>query len=252
MLLVSPTVSDDRYSYPFDSTGYAVAQSSFFAQHLFLLVGVLALLGLTAVRASRGARVGSWIGLIGMIGLTIAELVAISGHETAVGSDHASAIEAVYGIVVPLSGLGFLVAGIALMRGSRDPWAGASSVPPLVLVIGVSSFFVPMTPAIIASYDAARIAIGVWMLLFAALGLGLSRIESSARRLQQPETLRTRESRSRVPLVAQPALQRVAPRFFPTTITARPPGTSRGSQRSSSSCSAALPIRIGGLDQISS
>ena len=175
MLLVSPTVSDDRYSYPFDSTGYAVAQSSFFAQHLFLLVGVLALLGLTAVRASRGARVGSWIGLIGMIGLTIAELVAISGHETAVGSDHASAIEAVYGIVVPLSGLGFLVAGIALMRGSRDPWAGASWVPPLVLVIGVF-VFVPMTPAIIASYDAARIAIGVWMLLFAALGLGLSRI----------------------------------------------------------------------------
>ena len=48
-------------------------------------------------------------------------------------------------------------------------------MPLLVLVIGVF-VFVPMTPAIIASYEAARIAIGVWMLLFAALGLGLTRI----------------------------------------------------------------------------
>ena len=40
-----------------------------------------------------------------------------------------------------------------------------------------------------------------------------------------------------------------APRFLPTTRWATPVGVSRGSQVSSSSCSAALPIRIGGLDQ---
>jgi len=193
MLVVSPTVSSDRYSYPFDSTGYAVAQSSFFAQHLFLLVGVVALLGLPVVRASRGARFGVWLGLVGMIGLTIAELVALSAHEAAVGSDRAGLVDAVYGIVVPLSGLGFLVAGIALLRGHRDPWAGADWLPMLVLVIGVF-VFVPMTPAIIASYDAARIAIGVWMLLFAALGLGLTRVSPRRAVSAAPGT----PSRSRV------------------------------------------------------
>ena len=175
MLLVSPTVSDDRYSYPFDSTGYAVAQSSFFAQHLLLLVGVVALFGLPAVRLSRAARVGVGVGLAGMIGLTVAELVAISAHEAAVGSGRADLVDALYGVVVPLSGLGFLVAGVVLLRGERQAWADAEWLPLLVLVIGVF-VFVPMTPAIIVSYDAARIAIGVWMLLFAALGLGLSRI----------------------------------------------------------------------------
>ena len=42
------------------------------------------------------------------------------------------------------------------------------------------------------------------------------------------------------------------PRFLPTTITARPSEPSRANQCSSSSCSACLPMRIGGLDQISS
>lgn len=175
LLVVSPTVSSDRYSYPFDSTGYAVAQSSFFVQHLLLLVGIVALLGLPATRESRGARLGVRVGLAGMIGLTVAELVAISAHDVAVGSDTAGAVDAVYGVVVPLSGLGFLVAGIALLRGPSDPWTGAGWLPLVVLVIGVF-VFVPMTPAIIVSYDAARISIGVWMLLFAGLGLGLTRI----------------------------------------------------------------------------
>ena len=42
------------------------------------------------------------------------------------------------------------------------------------------------------------------------------------------------------------------PRFLPTTMTIRPPGARRGSHVSSSSCSASLPMRMGGLDQISS
>jgi hypothetical protein len=37
---------------------------------------------------------------------------------------------------------------------------------------------------------------------------------------------------------------------LPTTIVATPSGSSLGSQRSSRSCSASLPTRIGGLDQI--
>ena len=42
------------------------------------------------------------------------------------------------------------------------------------------------------------------------------------------------------------------PRCLPTTITARPSGARRGSQVSRRACSASLPIRMGGLDQISS
>ena len=84
---------------------------------------------------------------------------------------------------------------------------------------------------------------------------------SSSRGSAEPQARRVSSTRKPLALasraVGQPCspsqrCSESAPRFLPTTITARPPGASRGSQVSSSSCSASLPIRIGGLDQISS
>ena len=55
------------------------------------------------------------------------------------------------------------------------------------------------------------------------------------------------------PAAARPARRcsESPPRCRATTSQATPSGASRGSQRSSSACSSALPMRIGGLDQIS-
>ena len=54
ILLAWPGQADsDRFSYPFTSGGFVLAQATFALQHLLLLVGVAALLSVPAVRVSR-------------------------------------------------------------------------------------------------------------------------------------------------------------------------------------------------------
>jgi hypothetical protein len=45
----------------------------------------------------------------------------------------------------------------------------------VVLALGIY-VFLPLTPAIMGPFVAGRLAIGGWMLLFAVLGLGLTRV----------------------------------------------------------------------------
>jgi hypothetical protein len=73
-----------------------------------------------------------------------------------------------YGISVTAIGVGMIVAGIAAVRAGV--WSGWSRWTPLA--IGVAAFAV-VTPAMFGGFVAARLGIGFWMLLFAALGAGL-------------------------------------------------------------------------------
>jgi hypothetical protein len=66
------------------------------------------------------------------------------------------------------AGVVCMVAGIAVRRRGR--WAGWRGL--VVLVTGIF-VFVPMTPALMGPFVLARLAITVWMLLFAALGYAL-------------------------------------------------------------------------------
>ncbi len=175
MLAWSPQVSDDRYSYPFTGFGYAVAQTSFFLQHLPLVAGVAALLTLPAARASRTARISIWAAVVGLVLLTAMELITIVAYDAATDSSLATLINNLYGPPVILIGAGLLVAGIALLRQGTAGWVGARWVPALVLLMGVY-VFVPLTPAIMGTFTAGRLGIGGWMLLFAVLGFGLTRL----------------------------------------------------------------------------
>ena len=69
---------------------------------------------------------------------------------------------------------------------------------------------------------------------------------------QDPEPLADAARSTAYPCSVSQRWRVSAPRFLATTSRATPAGVSRTSQVSSSSCRAALPIRIGGLDQISS
>jgi hypothetical protein len=171
----SPAVSDDRYSYPFASTGHIVAQATFFLQHLPLLAGLVALLWLAPVRSSRSARIGVWIGAAGMALLAVMELVTMSAADVATDSSRADLVNALYGPPTILIGVGLTVAGLALWRSPEDRWPGAPWVRWLVPALGIY-VFVPLTPAIMGPFVAGRLGIGVWMLLFAGLGLGLVRL----------------------------------------------------------------------------
>ena len=60
----------DRFSYPFTSAGFVVAQATFALQHVPLVFGVAAIGGLPAVRASRTARIGVIGAVVGLALLT--------------------------------------------------------------------------------------------------------------------------------------------------------------------------------------
>ena len=175
LLAWSPQVSDDRYSYPFTGFGFVVAQASFFLQHLPLVVGVVALMWLPATRASRTARIATGAAAVGLMLLTAMELITIVAYDAATDSSLATLINNLYGPPVILIGAGLIVAGIALLRQGTARWGGARWVPALVLLLGVY-VFVPLTPAIMGTFTAGRLGIGGWMLLFALLGFGLTRL----------------------------------------------------------------------------
>ncbi len=175
LLAWSPQVSDDRYSYPFGGFGFAVAQTSFFLQHLPLVVGVAALLWLPATRASRTARIATGAAAVGLMLLAANELITIAAYDAATDSSLATLVNNLYGPPVILIGAGLLFAGIALLRQGTAGWVGARWMPALVLLLGVY-VFVPLTPAIMGTFTAGRLGIGGWMLLFAVLGFGLTRL----------------------------------------------------------------------------
>lgn len=177
MLAWSPQVSDNRYSYPFTGFGFGVAQTSFFLQHLPLVAGVAALLWLPVTHASRTARIATGAAAVGLMLLAVNELITIAAYDAARDSSLATLVNNLYGPPVILIGAGLLVAGIALLRQGAAGWVGARWVPALVLLLGVY-VFVPLTPAMTGTFTAGRLGIGGWMILFAVLGYGLTRLES--------------------------------------------------------------------------
>jgi hypothetical protein len=175
-------VGDDRYSYPFTPAWYTTAQASFAVQHLPLALGVAALAGTAAVRASRTARLGLIAAAVGLVLLSVVEVIAFSAAHVAEDSSRGDLVNNSYAVPVLLTGTGLVVAGLALVR-RRAEWSGSPLLPWLVLALGVY-VFVPLSPAISASFVAGRLGIGGWMLLFAVFGAALARHDDtgSARR----------------------------------------------------------------------
>jgi hypothetical protein len=158
-------VSDQHYSYPFDATSYAVAQSWFAVQHLGLLAGLYGLTHLAWSRSNRLARAGLTLCLAGMVGLTACELFAISAASALVDTSRANAVDNSYGLPM-------IAIGVGLARRPVLPGAGRW----LVLAMG-GYVFVVMFPAVFGPLVAGRLAIGVWMLMFAVLGMALVRAD---------------------------------------------------------------------------
>lgn len=170
MAVVPPSVGPERFSYPFDASGHTWIQAWFAVQHIGLILGLVALLASGAIGASRYGRAGLYIALAGLALLTAAELWAIQFTLADLDSPQLAPLNATYGVASMLAGAGLVVAGIAAVRSRH--WQGWERYLPLALGLYV---FVPMTPAIMGPYLAARLAITGWMLLFAALGWVLAR-----------------------------------------------------------------------------
>jgi len=167
---VQPSVGDDHFRYPFTPGGFAVAQTWFFVQHLGLLAGLYGLWRSGAVGTSPLGRWSTWGAMVGMGLLAVTELVAISGSDSIRPSARTDMIDSLYGISSVTIGVALILVGIAVIRTRR--WQGWRAALPLFLGVYV---FVPLTPALLASFVLARVAIGGWMLGFALLGWALVR-----------------------------------------------------------------------------
>ena len=165
-----PTVDENRFSYPFDAASYVIAQSFFVLQHLAMLPLFLGLLILERQHRSRALRVGTWVSLAGLVLLTVMEGVAISARDAAIDDSTGTLVGTLYSLPMLLLGVGPLVAGIGALR------VGLFDGPArwLLLALGVYVFVV-MFPAVFGPMVAGRVAIGVWLLGYAWLGLELTR-----------------------------------------------------------------------------
>lgn len=168
LALLPAQVPPGRYSYPLATGSFVALQVLFFLQHLGLVVTLL------GVRRSGATGIGVWgawglaAAVTGMGLLALVELVAISAASSGVSDQPSGLLNVLYGATSTLIGLGLVIAGAAVLRART--WTGWRRV--LVLVLGIY-VFVALTPALAGPFALARLAIAVWMLLFAALGWAL-------------------------------------------------------------------------------
>ena len=161
-------VSEDMFSYPLTAGGFTLIQIWFFVQHLGLLAGIAALARAAVMAPGRSARWGTGLAVSGMALLAVTELIAITARNSTYPGEGTALLDVLYGVSSVAVGVGLILAGIAVRNGGR--WTGWRGL--VVLVAGIF-VFVPMMPALMGPFSLARVAITVWMLLFAALGYAL-------------------------------------------------------------------------------
>ncbi|MBA3585825.1 MAG: hypothetical protein H0W36_15160 [Gemmatimonadetes bacterium] len=143
-------------------------QGVFAVHHLGLVAGVVALALSGAVGRGGVGRSGAWLLVAGTVMLTASELLAMRYVGWTNEAANAGLMGAAYGISCTLMGVGAILAGIGVRRAKV--WSGWRAWTPMV--IGVAQF-VMLTPGMFGGFVVARLVIGAWMLMFAALGWSL-------------------------------------------------------------------------------
>ncbi len=169
VLAVYPAqVTEEMFSYPLAAGGFTVIQIWFVIQHIGLLTGIAALARAEITARDWTGRWGAGLAASGMALLAVTELIAITARNSTYPGENTALLDALYGVSSVAVGVGLILAGISVRRRGR--WTGWRGV--VVLVAGIF-VFVPMVPALMGPFVLARLAIAVWMLLFAALGYAL-------------------------------------------------------------------------------
>lgn len=167
---IPPAVDPDRFSYPLSATAFVAVQAWFVVQHVGLLAGVAGLERSGALDRSKVGEAGYIVAMAGLLTLTATEVAAMFAADFDYEGTYTMVLDAAYGLSSTAAGAGLVLAGIVFAR-SRT-WTGALRFVPLATGIFV---FVPMFPAMMAGFTAARFGISGWMAMFALLGWGLMR-----------------------------------------------------------------------------
>lgn len=165
---VPPAVADDRYSYPYTPKGFVVAQLVFLSNHVLLLIGILGLARSGAAGPGGLGRSGLRIAVAGMGLLSLCEVRALTLLNVGFPSPPTDFLDIFFGIASMMIGAGLVMAGVSVARAGR--WTGWHRFTPLACGAAV---FVIVMPALFGPFLAGRLAIGTWMLLFAALAVAM-------------------------------------------------------------------------------
>ena len=169
LVLMPPVVATDVFSYPLDTTGRAIAQLSFFLNHVLLALGIIAL-ALSPASRARPGRLGTWIALGAMTLLAFCELWAIALAESTYPSPETAPLDSAYGLASIGLGVGLVLAGIGVARTGL--WTGWARW--IVLVLGVMVFVV-VTPGLMLGFVGGRLALATWMVAWVFFGVALLR-----------------------------------------------------------------------------
>jgi hypothetical protein len=170
LILYPATADDGQYSYPFTATGFTIMQVVLFARDLGLAVLLAAVWTSGAIGRSVLGRIGVAGSVLAMVTLAAMEVLSVVVKESG------GPIAAGYGLASFAIGVFAILTGIAVLRAKV--WTGRRRYLPLAIGIYV---FVPLTPGILGGFALGQVVIAGWMILFALLGLSLTRTQPENR-----------------------------------------------------------------------
>lgn len=119
LLLWPPQAAQTLVSYPFTTRGFLVAQAWFFAHHFSVLPALVVLPRSPAITSGRVARAGAWLSVFAMVGLSVAELLAMRYAEFDNDVANEGVMGKAYGVTVTAVGIGMVLAGVGVARTRR-------------------------------------------------------------------------------------------------------------------------------------
>jgi hypothetical protein len=156
-------------SYPLTPEVFRFTQVVWAACHVLVVLGTLGLVRSDAAGASGLGRVGGWLALVAMALIPPLELAYVPFATGTVESGPAMVLGSTLGLTAIVAGLGFVLAGIAVLRARR--WEGWRRFSPLLCGVIV---FVLITPVATIRPDLFTWPLVAWNLGLALLGLALA------------------------------------------------------------------------------
>jgi hypothetical protein len=157
-------VSDERWSYPWSSSALVPISILWACLHVLVFIGVLGFARSRLAGASRGARFGPLLALVGTALLFVGELASIPIRDQRTDEIGAAIVGAIFGIASLLTAAGFLAAGIATLRARL--WRGWRRFTPLsagiatCVLLGLDSTTKAL-PTGVALYGLCLLALGI-------------------------------------------------------------------------------------------
>lgn len=186
-LSVAPSsVSPDRVSFPVTPAVFRFTEVLWTLTHVLVLLGVIGMAWSGLVGLARSGRIGAWVAVAGMALLVPAELGYVFAANAAEGSGVDNALSGVFGVAVPVAGIGLILAGAATLRAGR--WLGPGRYAPLLC--GVLAFVLIVVQ--VARPSIFLWGIAMWNLAFIWYGWALRQAARQPEAVVAPQAAEVR------------------------------------------------------------